>query len=594
MTVSVKAELGTIFGAVPPKSRRQLLQLCLLMPIAAAAEMTMVAAVVPVLSILTGTAREIAMLPTLLGWIERISPKSPLGAAAILFVAASLAAAALRLALYWATLNFSARLGHDLNLAMQYRLLHQPYLFHLATNSSRPIASLDKVDQLVFDLAQRGLQGIGAVVISLAVIAILLRVDPLSAAAAALLVATLYALVSTLFRNRLNASTVILARSYERRVQLVQECIGGIRDIIIDRSQPTHLSEFAAIDRPFQHARAEAMFLSGAPRYIAEGIGLCLIALLGLFLAAQPGGLAAALPALGALTLGAQRLLPLSSQIYNGWIGLTSSAPQLQEVASTLRLPVDCPDRAGTTIAFHKEIKFQHVGFRYPERMASAISDVSFTIPCGARMAIIGKTGAGKSTLADLLMGLIEPTEGRILVDGRPLDGDTLAAWRRSIAHVPQLIFLADTTIARNIALVPPGEEPDLDRVRAATIAAQLDDFVSSLPDQYQTIVGERGARLSGGQRQRLALARAIYRQAPLLVLDEATSALDEETEAAVLSSLDQLQDSGCTIVIIAHRTSTVVRCDEVIMLDEGKLVQAEAAPAVLGAFGRMNRQERG
>lgn len=587
----VAVEVGAIFGAMPPKRRRELAQLCLLMPIAAAAEMLMIAAVVPVLSLLAGTSTEITMLPTLLGWIERISPQSPLAAAAVLFVAASIAAAALRLILSWSTLNFSARLGHDLNMAMQHRLLHQPYLFHVASNSSKPIAALEKVDQLAYDLAQRGLQAISAGVISLAVIGILLSVDPLSAAAAIALVAALYVLISLLFRNRLKHSSEILARSYERRIQHVQESIGGIRDIIIDRSQPAHLTAFASIDRPFQHARAEAIFLSGAPRHLAEGIGFCLIALLGLVLATRPGGLVAALPVLGALTLGAQRLLPLSSQIYNGWIGVTSSAPILREVASILRLPLDQSDSGPSKISFNNDIVFQHVGFRYPERMETSVSDINLTIPCGTSTAIIGKTGAGKSTLADLLMGLIEPTEGCILVDGRPLETANLAAWRRSVAHVPQSIFLADTTVARNIALMVPGEKPDMNRVRAAAVSAELDAFISTLPDGYDTLVGERGARLSGGQRQRLALARAIYRGAPLLVLDEATGSLDEETEAAVLSSLDQLNDKGCTIVIIAHRKSTIARCENVLMLDDGKLVSTELEPTVLRTPVQQKRQ---
>lgn len=578
MTFRVSTEIRTIFGAVPSERRRQLVWLSLLMPVAAAAEMLMIAAVVPVLSILTGRGQEMALLPPLRGWIERISPESPLSGAAFLFVAASLSAAVLRLLLSWSTLRFSARLGHDLNLAVQHRLLHQPYLFHVETNSSKQLASLDKVDQLAFDLAQRGLQGVSAAVISLAVIAILLMVDPLSAAAAALLVAMIYGFVSFLFRRRLNACTDILACAYEQRLQHVQESIGGIRDIIIDQSQSNHLDAFASIDRPFQIARAEAMFLSGAPRYLAEGMGLCLIALLGLFLATRPGGFPAALPVLGALTLGAQRLLPLSSQINNAWVGLTSSAPILHEVATTLRLSVRPPGEELADISFNKDIRFQNVGFHYKDRTATALRGLSFTIPHGSRTAIVGKTGAGKSTLADLLMGLIEPTQGQILVDGRPIGATDLAAWRKSVAHVAQSIFLSDTTIARNIALVAPGEEPDLHLVKTAGSAAQLDTFIASLPHGYDTVIGERGARLSGGQRQRLALARAIYRQAPLLVLDEATSSLDEETEAAVMASLDRLQERGCTIVVIAHRPSTVDRCDQLLTLDEGRLVWPAAA----------------
>ncbi len=572
MRSAVTAELGTIFRIVPPSRRRDLLSICLLMPVTAAAETLMVTAVVPVLAILAGSSSNLPMLSALLGWVERITSGSPLAAAATLFVAASLATAIFRLLLSWSTLRFSAQLGHDLNMAIQRRLLNQPYLYHVSSNSSRQLALLDKVDFLVLDLVHRGLQGISATLISAAVIVALLRVDPLSAAAAALMVAILYGVVSILFRRRLGASTSITARAYEHRIQQVQESLGGIRDVIINRSQPAHLATFASIDKPFMRARAEAMFLSGAPRYLVEGIGFCLIALLGLFLATRPGGLPAALPILGALTLGAQRLLPLSSQIYNAWIGRSYSGPILRDVAAVLRLPCDQPGEELADVPFVKGVRFQQVGLQYPGRTEPALAGLDFTIPHGARVAIVGKTGAGKSSVADLLMGLIEPTEGRVLVDDKPLIGDALAAWRKSIAHVPQSIFLADTTVARNIALAPPDQELDLERVSRAAMAAQLDQFILSLPDGYETMVGERGVKLSGGQRQRLALARAVYRKAPVLVLDEATSALDDETEAAVMSSLDRLHSEGCTIIIIAHRQSTVARCDLVLKLDNGRL----------------------
>jgi ATP-binding cassette subfamily B protein len=189
-------------------------------------------------------------------------------------------------------------------------------------------------------------------------------------------------------------------------------------------------------------------------------------------------------------------------------------------------------------------------------------------------VAITGKTGAGKSTLADLLMGLIEPTEGRLLVDGQELSGSQLAAWRRSIAHVPQSIFLTDDSIAANIALPSRGTIMDMERVRHAAETAQLAEYVDHLPDGFATKIGERGSRMSGGQRQRLALARAIYKNAPVLVLDEATSALDDETEAAVLKTLDALREQGTTAIVIAHRASSLAGCDLAVQLDHGRLVE--------------------
>jgi ATP-binding cassette subfamily B protein len=278
------------------------------------------------------------------------------------------------------------------------------------------------------------------------------------------------------------------------------------------------------------------------------------------------------LPILGALALGAQRLLPLMSQLYSGWANVAISRPIIGEVAALASLPLAADaDHPIAPLPFNVSVQLDQVSFHYADRAGPALHEISLVIPKGARVAIVGKTGSGKSTLADLLMGLIEPSEGRVIVDGVAPTGGRLKSWRRSIAHVPQAIFLADASIAANIAL---GTQLDVQRVERAAEIAQLADFIGSLPDGFDTEVGERGVRLSGGQRQRLGLARAIYKDSPVLVLDEATSALDEATEAAFLRALDELGAEGRTIIIIAHRRSTVDGCDLVLRLDHGRLVE--------------------
>jgi ABC-type multidrug transport system fused ATPase/permease subunit len=364
----------------------------------------------------------------------------------------------------------------------------------------------------------------------------------------------------------------------------VQESLGGIRDVVLDRSQATQVEHFRNIDERFMRARAETAFLVASPRFIVEALGLILIALLAVTIAGRPGGFIAALPVLGALALGAQRLLPLMSQLYVGWANLAVSRPIITEMARLASLPVnDAGDRQAAPLPFTDAIQLQGVGFHYSDRSRPALHEITLAIPSGSRVAIIGKTGSGKSTLADLLMGLIEPTEGRICVDGVTLSGEQLNRWRRSIAHVPQAIFLADATIADNIALGVPGIEPDMEMVRHAAETAQLADFIDTLPDGFDTKVGERGVRLSGGQRQRLGLARAIYKNAPVLLLDEATSALDDVTEAALLDALDELGAEGRTIIIIAHRRSTVEGCDLVLRLDHGLLVESGSYDKLFG-----------
>jgi ATP-binding cassette, subfamily B, bacterial PglK len=242
-------------------------------------------------------------------------------------------------------------------------------------------------------------------------------------------------------------------------------------------------------------------------------------------------------------------------------------------VLDLLRLPV--PDELGALeqpgpLPFDWAIELDAVSFAYPGRSEPAVHNVSLTIERGAHLALAGKTGSGKSTLADLIMGLLQPQEGHIRVDCVPLLSANRRQWQANIAHVPQAIFLADASIARNIALSVHEDAVDLDRVRRAAELSLLSEFVASLPDGFETMVGERGVRLSGGQRQRLGIARALYKQAKLLVLDEATNALDEDTEARLLANL--FADKSRTILMVTHRKSAIPHCDRIVHMAGGRL----------------------
>jgi ATP-binding cassette subfamily B protein len=491
---------------------------------------------------------------------------------------ASLAAGALRLQLAWSTQNFVLGLGHELAVEIQRRTLAQPYSYHVSRNSSEIVASLEKVQELVFVVLLQLMQAVTAAFIALFIIAALVRIDPFTAAVAALSFGTLYGLVSAFTRKRLARNSAITGSAYQQRVQLIQESLGGIRDVIIDNSQDVYLDEFRKVDRRFTQARATTAFIATAPRFVIEAAGMVVIAALALVISGREGSLAQALPILGAVALGAQRLLPLLQQLYNSWVHLAGNRAVASQVLVLLALPMDepsSPPGPAEALGLKDRIAFDQVSFTYPRRHQPALEDVSLTVDRGSRVALVGHTGSGKSTLADLLMGLIEPTDGQITIDGVPLDRTTRRAWQRGIAHVPQAIFLADASIARNIAFGVPPAEIDMARVVGAATSAQLEEFIASLPDGYETSVGERGVRLSGGQRQRLGIARAIYKDAPVLVLDEATSALDHDTEVAVMQALDQLGGEGRTIIIIAHRPSTVEGCDLIARLDRGRIVEA-------------------
>ena len=301
---------------------------------------------------------------------------------------------------------------------------------------------------------------------------------------------------------------------------------------------------------------------------------MILIAALAYGLSREAGGIATALPVLGALAFGAQRLLPALQMSYNAWATIAGNQASLANAVDLLDQPVptEMLQPAPAPLPFRESIRFEAVRFRYINDGPWVLDGINLTIPKGVRVGFVGSTGSGKSTTLDLLMGLLMPTEGELRVDGQPISGNHLRAWQRTIAHVPQSIYLADTTLAENIAFGVPRDAIDLQRVQQAARQAQIADFIENRPEGYNAFVGERGIRLSGGQRQRIGIARALYKQASVLVFDEATSALDNATEQSVLDAIEGLS-RDLTILLIAHRLTTVRRCDTIVELEHGSVV---------------------
>jgi ATP-binding cassette subfamily B protein len=285
-------------------------------------------------------------------------------------------------------------------------------------------------------------------------------------------------------------------------------------------------------------------------------------------MALQQDGLELALPLLGAFALGAQRLLPLLQQVYQSWATLRGASKTVDHVLALLEqpLPRHAIEQSPPPLPYYRDIELRDVGHRYNPGGPWVLRHISFRIPKGSRVGVKGTTGSGKSTLLDIVMGLLSPTTGQVLVDGAPVTPTNQRAWQAHIAHVPQSIYLADASVAENIAFGTPTAQIDLERVREAASRAQIAKTIEALPNGYDTLVGERGVQLSGGQRQRIGIARALYKRADVLVFDEATSALDTKTEAEVMGAIQTL-DRELTIFLIAHRLSTLEGCDVTVDL---------------------------
>ena len=501
----------------------------------------------------------------------------------IAFVTLVLMATGIRLLLVYATNRLVFAIGHDVAVKVYSVVLHQPYSYHIAQNTSEIIANVNRVQLLVSAFLKPAIEGATAVILSIAILVALMLVDAVTALAAGLIFTIVYLIIIRLFRASLRANSKIISDAQGTRIRCVQEGLGGIRDVILDANQAHYVGQFSKVDQRFRHAQAKNAFLGQAPRFLVEAIGVTLIVSLAYALSLKSGGLIAALPTLAALALGAQRLLPLVQKMYQAWAQFSGNFHVFQDVLVALGLPVvDARQNGDGTAGFEKAIEFNRLGFRYQSDGPDVLRAIDLKIDKGSRVGIVGRTGSGKSTLMDILMGLLDPTSGTMSIDGVSLKAFGRCRWQERIAHVPQHIYLSDASIAENIALGVSPNQIDHERVRRAARQAQIADFIEASRKGYETRVGERGVQLSGGQRQRIGIARALYKDADVLVFDEASSALDMETETAVMDSVAAL-DSNLTLFIIAHRVQTLRECDLIIQIDEGRVVSAGTFAEIIG-----------
>ena len=574
---STRTLLRGIWGHLSRRRRIQLGLLLVVMLASGGAELVSLGAVLPFLAVLSGPEQLwqqplIQALAARVGFTQASQLLLPATAA---FAMAAVLAAVVRLANLWLNGRLAAAIGSDLSGEAYRRTLYQPYGVHLQRNSSTVINTItNQVARTVAALNSTLLLATSVVVAS-GLLSGLLLIDWKVALAAASLFGSAYGLIAQVSRRKLNRNGRQITAASGQLVKAVQEGLGAIRDVLIDGSQPLYLQIYIKADRRQRQLQAKNSFLVQFPRYGLEALGMVAIALLGGLLVLQRGSGAAVIPLLGALALGAQRLLPALQQAYVGWAQLKGCNADLAGVIEMLEQPLPPAFWASAPLELNQAIQLQGVRFRYGTQLPEVLSGLDLEIRRGERIGLVGSTGSGKSTTVDLLMGLLVPSGGRLLVDGldlhNPLHPERLLAWRAAIAHVPQSLYLADSSIAENIAFGIPRERIDMERVRDAAAQAQIASFIESSAGGYKNFVGERGIRLSGGQRQRIGIARALYKQARVLVFDEATSSLDNTTEQAVMDAIEGLSKE-LTIVIIAHRLSTVQNCDQVLRLELGKL----------------------
>jgi ATP-binding cassette subfamily B protein len=575
--LQITVRLRQLLGHLSVRRQRQFALLIVLMVASALAEVVNIGALLPFLAVLASpdaafSNSMVSAVADLFGIEDSQGLLLPL---TLGFVSVAVLAGLIRLLLLRMTTRLIFLSGHDLSVEMYRRTLLQPYSVHAMRNTSEIVSALTvKANSIMFDILLPTALIVNAAVVVVFLTATLLYVDFVVATVTATIFILAYLIIAALSHRKLRSNGQIIASQQTKGVKLLQEGLGGIRDVVLDGLQTVYVEQYRSVDRSLRRAQGDNLFFGGSPRYLMEVVGIAAIAGLAYLVSIQ-GGIAAALPTIGALALGVQRLLPAFQQGYNSWSLITGNQAALRDVLGLLEQPVTEPvstDQA-YPLVFNQDVRFKGLSFSYANSARVALNLPSLTIAKGARIGIAGATGSGKSTLLDVFMGLLHPQSGEMLIDGKPLHSGNSRAWQALVAHVPQSIYLLDDTIAANIALGLTPAEIDRARLVDAARGAQILDYVESLPQGFDTIVGERGARLSGGQRQRLGIARALYKQAPVLVLDEATSALDADTEKAVMASIEA-SAPNLTILIVAHRLSTLENCDEILTVKDGSVIK--------------------
>ncbi len=546
------------------------------MVLASLAEIVSIGAVLPFLAVLTvpdrifghPAAQPFIQLAGLTSADQLLLPLM------IAFGLAALGAGAMRLMLAWASIRLAFATGADLSISIYRRTLYQAYAVHVARNSSEVITGIiTKANAVIYYIITPALMLLSSVIMLVAILIVLLTVEPYISFAAFVGFGLIYLLIIRFTKAQKLRNGQRIARESTQVVKSLQEGLGGIRDVLLDGSQAAYCQIYRSADLPLRRAQGDNQFVSQSPRYFVEALGMTLIAGLAYVLAQQPEGIGKAIPVLGALAIGAQRLLPLMQNAYVSWSSIQGGQASFQDTLDLLDqpLPAYADQPAPEPIPFHRQIRLNRLSFRYGPQLPWVLENLDLVIAKGSRIGLIGATGCGKSTLIDIVMGLLSPTQGSLEIDDQTIAVGNHRSWQAHIAHVPQAIFLTDSTIEENIAFgVPPGKI-DRERVRQAARQAQIADAIETWPKQYRTLVGERGIRLSGGQRQRIGIARALYKRADVIVFDEATSALDNETEQAVMQAIEGLS-ADLTILIIAHRLTTLRNCTQIVELGDGRV----------------------
>jgi ATP-binding cassette subfamily B protein len=481
----------------------------------------------------------------------------------------------IKLITLWFQSRLIAAISNDLSVGCYRANILQPYEFYLTNNSSQLIVECTEYIDRTVGLVYTSLNFVLYFLMLTSILFGLLLISLPITLGTIMIGGTLILPVIQFSKYRLAKNGIQIVEYSQKRMKIIQESIGGIRDILLDGTQPLFIRKYHESDWILRRLHGDNQFLASVNRPYMEAAAISGIALLALFMLKTESNFLQILPVLGTLVLGLNRILPSLQQCYSCWAWIKSNYACLRQTLASLERPIPqyYLETQDQPLGLNKELQLENIWFRYSATLDWVLKNVNLTIPVNQTVGFFGGSGCGKSTTADLILGLMQPQKGRLVVDGISInDEQQKRAWQKSVANVPQNIYLSDTSIAENIAFGVEPSEIDMEKVKESAVLAQIDTFIDKLPKGYGEFVGERGIRLSGGQRQRIGIARALYKGASLIIFDEATSALDNETEQEVMAAIYNLRER-LTIIIIAHRLSTLRHCSQVFEFKDGDIL---------------------
>jgi len=559
------------------KKRRILFALLILTIFSSIVDAISIGAVLPFLSAITNPEKLINS-PTFSKYIIYFKINNSNDLVKIMtigIVSVTLLSAAFRwIVIYFQTL-ISNNITSELSIKGYERTLYQPYSVHIALNSSNIITGINKVNSILNNFITPSITLITALFTITSICIGLLYLEPLLTFVIFTSLFCIYYLIIRVTKNSLIKFGQRRNNEASKLTKAIQEGLGGIRDVLLDGTQPLYCEIYSKSDKPIKTANTYIQLIGLTPGIIVQALAIILIVTLSFFLNKNSIGFVNSLPILVVIALGIQRMVPAFQGVYSSWSVIKSGVPTINEALNLLEqpLPKYSQEHSIQKMDFLNTITLKNISFKYSTNTPFVFNNLNLSINKGSKVGFMGATGSGKSTLIDIIMALLNPSEGTLEVDDKIINDSNFRSWQRNLAHVPQSIYLTDSSVAENIAFGVPRDKIDWNRLHNVASQAKILETIEAMPQKFETKIGERGIRLSGGQRQRIGIARALYKNANVIIFDEATSALDNNTENEVMEAIDSL-GKDITVLIVAHRLTTLRNCDTVFELLKDNLIE--------------------